>query len=485
MAPTNLSSTGSISDNGLGILAASATGTAMLLGVSSAGTAGTIYSFRGPDVSQVTSQLGYGPGVDAVIGHLLKSGGRTVHFLKVTPSTAGANSAVTRSNGSSPVITLTGTPNDDYQCVVEVLTTGTLGVATFRYSLDNGDTWSDSLLTAATYALPSGVTLNMPAGTYTDGDLYTFTSSAPAMTSGDIGTAMDTAIASPLKFEFFHILGSGVDAAAQATIAAVISTKVTAAHSAHKYCFAVFESPAVSSSSLITAFGSYTDKFVVGCAGYCELTRDRTDITGAQVLRRSSGRLIVPRLSRNPISIHPGRNTSDSDLDAVTGVVSLVPTGETSGGSNGYYDENATGTLNDARFATLRTFDGREGYYISNVPTFAAGTSDLQSVQALRVVLLAAQTFYAWSLTNLGKVLRTNGDGTIAASAADAIEDDGTQVVKAAVGPHSEGLAIIVNRADDVLSTGILRAQIRIKPFGYLQVFDWEVALARALPQAA
>jgi hypothetical protein len=62
-------------------------------------------------------------------------------------------------------------------------TTGASGTATFRYSLDGGDTYSATYATAATFLLPSGVTANMAAGTYVISTTYTWTDTAPALTS--------------------------------------------------------------------------------------------------------------------------------------------------------------------------------------------------------------------------------------------------------------------------------------------------------------
>lgn len=63
----------------------------------------------------------------------------------------------TRQSGFSPgAVTLTGQPNNAYQVRVEVLSSGNLGVATFRWSTDGGLTWSVALTVpvSGTFAIP-------------------------------------------------------------------------------------------------------------------------------------------------------------------------------------------------------------------------------------------------------------------------------------------------------------------------------------------
>ncbi len=81
----------------------------------------------------------------------------------------------------SPLITTTGPALSLYSWVVRIETDGALGIATFKYSLDGGATFSGPFTTAATYVVSeTGLTLNFPAGpgTYHSGDSYRWTSYA-------------------------------------------------------------------------------------------------------------------------------------------------------------------------------------------------------------------------------------------------------------------------------------------------------------------
>lgn len=485
MAPPNLASTGSIGDGGLGVLPSDDSGIVMKIGPCSLGVAGTIYSFRGTAIATVIATLGKGKLVDDLIGHLIKSGGKTTRVCVAAASTAGTNSAVTQV-GSGPLVTLTTTPDDDYNLKVVILLGGAIGTATFKYSLDGGDSYSGTIVTAATYLTAAGTTLNFTAGTYVLDTTYTAVLTAPAMTVGDVAAALDIANATALSWEFFHVVGNAATAAAAATMAATLTTKITAAHTVHRWIWGVMEAPPVTSALLIASFTTYTDRFLMLCGGWTELTSDRSDVPTALQNKRNSARVIVPRLARNPISIHPAQNATDNGLDPVIpDGAFLVPTGNVSGDASGYYNENVTGTLNGERIATLRTIDQYPGVYVSNVPMLAAATSDLQSAMECRVVLKAAQLFYAYSLPQLGRRIGTNANGTIRASFAQAIDDDGTAYVKNGLSGQIQNAQVLVLREDVIATTQELRAKVRVKAWDRIFTFNWEVALTSALPNAA
>lgn len=78
-------------------------------------------------------------------------------------------------DGSGPLFTVTGEPVSDYPIVVQITTSGALGVAVFKWSLNGGSTYTTGVLTAATVTLGNtGLVLNFPVGVYTLDTVYTF-----------------------------------------------------------------------------------------------------------------------------------------------------------------------------------------------------------------------------------------------------------------------------------------------------------------------
>lgn len=72
-----------------------------------------------------------------------------------------------------PVVTLTGTLTQATAILLDMPVGGARGTAEFRWSFDNGATWSAQTLTAATVAIgATGVTANFPVGTYNTDNTY-------------------------------------------------------------------------------------------------------------------------------------------------------------------------------------------------------------------------------------------------------------------------------------------------------------------------
>jgi hypothetical protein len=471
-----------IRDNGLGIVSQGNDGIGVLIGTSSAGTVATFYPYAGSDTSNVQDDLGKGPLVDQTIKNLLHSSGKETIAYKSAATTAGSSSAVTRSNGTTgPVVSISvGTPYDYGQSSIVIVAGGVLGTSTFKYSSDGGDTYTAPIATAATYDLGNGVTVAFAAGTYVVGETYSWTDTPPILSTTNVSDAMDAVIDSIYDPEFVHVLGQASSAANSATMATTLATKVDAAWTAHKYFFAILEAAADTPANVATAFASFSNKSVMACAGFAEVVNDRT----GQIEKRSSARVIVPRIARNPIAIHLARDAADSDLDPLPDVDELVPSGAAS--STGYYDEDKTPSLNAAHFSTLRTISGRAGFYVTNGLTMAADTSDFQQIQYLRIILKAARAWYKYALTQLARrVAIDTSTGFIKTSFAKGIEDAGKAVILTSLGNQIAGARVLVNRADDLNADPTLRATIRVAVDSYIMTFESDIGLTSNLTAAA
>ena len=109
---------------------------------------------------------------------ILETGLSGVSVAKVTGVVA---------TGTSPTVTVAGTfhPTNSSQMVVEILSGGARGVATFRYSTNGGASWSASQTTAATYSA-GGATISFATGTYVLGDKYYWADNCVAYNPGPV-----------------------------------------------------------------------------------------------------------------------------------------------------------------------------------------------------------------------------------------------------------------------------------------------------------
>lgn len=467
----------SVRDGGLAV-APSGAGLLCIIGPSSGGVAGNFYSYGGTDVDAVTTEIGQGGGVDSVITSLINAGVAVLYY-KPTTTTAGSNSAVVNTGGG-PTVTLTGIPTDDGELILEVVLAGAIGTSQVRYSLDGGDTYSEVLVTASTILMPNGVTLNLAAGTYLLGATYTATHTGPSMTSTNVGDACNAVIASPFAPKMVWIVGQAADAAGAATIAALLSTKVTAAHAVHKYPQFVMEAPAVAKAGLITAFASISEKNLTVCAGFAEIINARSD----EIQKRSSARVLVPRFMRNPSDIHALRDEADSNIDSLSEVRELVPNGAVD--ASGYYDDFASGALlNNARFSTLTSIPAAEGYFPTNGLTMAPAGSDFQQLQFALIMNDACAAWYLYSLRQMAMKLRVSRAGKIDPTFADSIEFAGQQYLKAALGSEVREVVISVNRNDDLSTDSTLRTRIKLQGDQYALEQDTEIGFVASLLEAA
>lgn len=74
--------------------------------------------------------------------------------------------------GPPPNVTFSGTIPLNFGLRVEITTGGARGTAVFRWSGNNGTSWTSGVTTAATVDLGNGVTLNFSVGTYATDNVY-------------------------------------------------------------------------------------------------------------------------------------------------------------------------------------------------------------------------------------------------------------------------------------------------------------------------
>lgn len=102
---------------------------------------------------------------------------RPIYVSELAPQTFNVV-AVSKSVGGDPTCTVTGRASgfSPIKLIIRIGTGGTVGTATFDYSLDNGTTYSTVVPTASAVVLgTTGLTANFAAGTYTAGATQTYT----------------------------------------------------------------------------------------------------------------------------------------------------------------------------------------------------------------------------------------------------------------------------------------------------------------------
>ena len=141
-----------IQDNSLGGSAGTSDDAAAFIGVSTGGTANTVYTLRNlAALALLQSGPTGGPGLEAAALDLVVSG-KPVYFVPVNQSDAGTVGTITKNGGAQTDVATTGAPKDAYAFAVKITKAGARGTARYRISFDydaDSPHWSDEILTAA------------------------------------------------------------------------------------------------------------------------------------------------------------------------------------------------------------------------------------------------------------------------------------------------------------------------------------------------
>ena len=460
-----------VTDGALGLQALASPGASAKIGVSAGGVANTVYSFN--DLVTATATLVSGPLLEAVAHQLTVAGG-PVLAVPVTASNPGTSGTVTLvGTGPNPGVTVSvGAALDSFSGIVKITLGGAIGTSQFQYSLDGGDTYSQVFATAATFAIPnSGLTIAFTAGTYVAGDLYSWLSVGPSFALADLATATSNLIADVRPWNWIHVVGTatGVGATAVTNFQAIesgINTTITGAITSGRFTFALLEMPDVTDAQAFVDTTASTR--LMTALGYAELI---SQVTG-RISKRSAAWTVSARMAKTTVARDPGA-VIDGSLPGITASVDQ-PLGL-------WRDENISPGGDAAGFVTLRKYaGGPNGYYVTTGRTRAAAGSDYVYISNRRVMDLAC----AIARPALTKYINSNVrvdplTGFIDPRDANNIEADLNGQLRAAlISPQPQqasDVSVVVNRAANILSTGILPVSVRVTPLGYVRQLTLEI----------
>lgn len=388
-------------------------------------------------------------------------------------------------------LAVTGTPNDTYEVKVRIVRGGAslaAGTATYKLSLDGGDTWGpETAMPINGVVTPTGTGLTL-TWTYSSGtgfvaeDIYAVNTLAPTYDASGMATAYSTLDLSDDEFEGFYFTGA-YDAALCVSLEALLAASETALRPR----FAIVgvrqktleETRSAWELAVRADFVSFTGLHVVPCAGHTEVIVPSTN----RQVTRSAALAIAGRIAIAPLS----EDLAWVERGPLPGVVSVD------------YDGADNPSLNDFGFTTLRKRRSRtaRGIYVTNPHTGAASDSDFKLLQYLRVwnegarVLIAAMERHSSrTLRTIPKPLPTPTPPVYAGRTAGAIDDreaaaieaDADRKLRAALleGPvqHVTSVAATINRTVDVVATRNLAVSLSLGPMGYAKTISLEIGFA-------
>jgi hypothetical protein len=452
-----------IQDHGLG-LTEPATSLPLFYGRSSLGTANVLTTVS--SVNALVAAFGQGPMVESA-AYTLRNGGGPVRCMKSDNTVAGANTAVT-SAGGGPAMTVAGTPNDFYITRVRIRSGGILGVATFDYTLDNQETWSEIFLVPAggTFAVPdTGLTLTFPAGTHISGATHDFTSTPPMWNATDLSAGLTAITASPIWWDFFVGCGAAATATAGAVLAAALQAGLVSLANVHRYKAGIMDTGIDSTANVLTQYLTVDANRVGPAYGWVRMPSAKP-VAGWAKPRLRLVDAVARQASIAVLSTDLGRVASG----ALPGV-DLVQ-----------HDEFVTELLDAARITTARSYPGEpgvsglDGYYLTNGRLKSAAGSDFQYWQYRRIMDVACATVYAEQAQMINEDFDVNSDGTIADTVAERWRDRVLEVlanrltrVKTASGSSGfvQAMDYQIDRTVPLTSSQTIVTEVAIQPKGY------------------
>lgn len=465
---------------------------ACVLGPASLGTANVLVSYNSPNAAADGSGQGQGP--EAVTRILARAGG-PVRFMKMATSVAAANSVVTKVavSTSTGTVTVAGTALDDYEVIVEITKTGALGAAEFKFSLDDGRTYSEIIQVPAggTYAIANtGLTLTfVPGGgpiLFEDGDTHSFDSTAAMWNASDLATAIAALkLDTTTTWDFLVLAGRHATGAGAATIFAALDTHLTDLANNHRYTRALMDGGAEAAATVKTAFAAVSSRRIAVCFSTYDVPTAKP-FQGWGAPMRPTVNYFASLAAANLIST----DLAFSPAGAPEGDILAI----------GHDEFTASTTMDDAKFATMRTWPQEQGYFANNCRLKSPSGSDFKYWQHGRVMDVACATWYSAARRWSSAGLRCTSAKVLYEPEAIRVESDITKDLvtvlstpknaTGAIGHVSktdtdEGVAYRASRTEQTLVTETVAGDLAVRPLGYAKFINVTVGFSASVAAAA
>ena len=382
----------------------------------------------------------------------------------VTKTAAGATNGSVANNSSAPV--------DAFSVIIEILRTGTVaaGTFTYRYSLDGGDNYTGTIQgptdaggSAAVSLGTTGISVTFADGSsptgFTDGDLFSFATTAPGWGTSDLQAALDAFISSEYRIRRIHVVGVSSN-----TIHAAIITRLTTAFNSYKYTRLIEESDDQGSgesvstwaNSVISDYSATSNRTVVA-AGWIETSLVLNQDNLALQLRRPIAWTIGPRQAAIDVSQDAGA-VVDGPLTGVV-VSDTYP----------FAQDGRLATTFEARGITYaQSYIGRSGIYAAGVFTRSDGADASHRLAHGQVLDVLLETMYDQLLDYINTNVPANSDGTITEAAAAsieaqlnaAVEQSVVQVTPQRISPSDNRSYCVVSRSNVISTTKQLQVTL-------------------------
>ena len=377
-----------ISDGLLGFATATGDGLSVKIGASPVVSDTPIIVTGDMDAAKIRGRLGLSPLADATMD-AVQGGAARIFCLPVAATTAGTLAPVVQEGDGGGSLTVDGSPTNAFQVVIQITAQGGLNTAAFKASINGGHSFTDEITVPVTgsYALEgTGLTVQFAEAADADqkpssflvGDTFTFSSTAPAMTNGDVLAAVDRLKEFTQEFEFIHIVGESTLPLWQA----MSEAQKELMNVYHKPAFilleAAFPQADVDGDLHDWAFQMEANRKKIKntdiqvCAAWGKLVR----LDGTTQNVNLAG-LVSGRYAKAPVQVSIGKTQPEAGYGfPETQLLELIPAG---------YDNTIIEFLDVAGYLTFREYDGLDDLYVYHPKMMCPDGSDYRYAEDVRV----------------------------------------------------------------------------------------------------
>lgn len=455
-----------VMDGQLGLANSTGTGIHVKVGVSSITSEEPVLITGTMGADRIKDKLGLSPLADAVMDSV-ENGSSKIYCIPVAADVAGTISGVKKvTEDALGTMTVEGKPTNAFNIIVKIVGKGGLNTAVFRYSLNNGVSWSDDITvpSGGKYAVDNaGITFTFADEEFALNSLFTCVTTAPVMTNEKILETAEKLKDISAAYEFVHFVGAS-------TPELWASLSVIQKELINKYRKPVF--------FVLEAYEKANGETIAEYISGLETARRKVSNYDIQVVPARGYYTGMDGVARdaNLAGIACGLYARASVQESIgrTAVYSISEE-KLSGLLPAEMSEDNIAALDEAGYLTFRQYDGLYGYYVTNAKMMCPEDSDFRYAEDVRVKNKIIRLTRQAALKRLQEdVDIENVDADLAAKAEFITADVEKQMVDK---KEISSLRIIVPTGQDILRTETMEMQIWYVPIGKIREFQIDIGM--------
>jgi hypothetical protein len=314
------------------------------------------------------------------------------------------------------------------------------------------------------YGIPNtGLTLTFAPGEgqFKEGDTFSFSTTAPTATNGEVLDAVGKILDAKLAIEWIAIAGISAS-----PLWAALAAQAEGAAEKYQYLFFVAQARCLNGTETLdgwVAALSTTERGTVGstrlqvCAGWIEEADSNGQVDVRGLIGAYCGKLAQRSVQQGPDAVRFG---------GISAATALKPDGI----NDGHIE-----TLKNAGYVTARTFSGKNGIYITSGQMMSEAGSDYNLVERRRVMDKACRLIREAQLNYVNDDVSVGADGSPEGIEMLIAQSKNPLDIMKSDKEISDGY-IVVPEGQNILSTNRLKMKVRIVPRGKLAYIENEIA---------